>query len=163
MALTKMQELYTWGSAMLTGLDDKENRHIPTVMEFFKNHKIAQVCCGGLHTMVLTKKGTLYAWGSAEGGQLGIPDLTCESIATPRQLESLTNQNVIQVSCGEAHTVALAEDGKVWGWGMSMYGQLGLGFSGDSFEPGVGMLYSRVNEPTEITPFLPPNIKIAQI
>jgi hypothetical protein len=37
MALTKMQELYTWGSAMLTGLDDKENRHVPTQMEFFKH------------------------------------------------------------------------------------------------------------------------------
>lgn len=68
MALTKMQDLYTWGSAMLTGLDDKENRHTPTVMEFFKDHKIAQVSCGGLHTLVLTKLGELFAWGSAEGG-----------------------------------------------------------------------------------------------
>jgi alpha-tubulin suppressor-like RCC1 family protein len=68
MALTRMSELYTWGSAMLTGLDDKENRHIPTPMEFFKNKKIVQVSCGGLHTMVLTKKGVIYAWGSTEGG-----------------------------------------------------------------------------------------------
>lgn len=78
-----MQELYTWGSAMLTGLNDTENRHVPTSMEFFKNQKIVQVACGGLHSMVLTKKGILFAWGSAEGGQIGIPELDCESVSTP--------------------------------------------------------------------------------
>lgn len=43
------------------------------------------------------------------------------------------------------------KDGKVYGWGMSNYGQLGLGFSSDSFEPGVGMEKSKVYEPTQIT------------
>lgn len=33
---------------------------------------------------------------------------------------------------------------------MSNYGQLGLGFSADSFEPGIGMEKSKVHEPTEI-------------
>jgi len=33
---------------------------------------------------------------------------------------------------------------------MSNYGQLGLGFSGDSFEPGLGMEKSKVYEPTEL-------------
>jgi len=37
MALTKMQELYTWGSSMLTGLGEHDNRHVPIAMEFFKN------------------------------------------------------------------------------------------------------------------------------
>jgi regulator of chromosome condensation len=75
MALTKMNELYTWGSAMLTGIGEQENSYYPTEMAFFKSKQIMQVACGGLHTMVLTKKGSLYAWGSAEGGQLGLPGL----------------------------------------------------------------------------------------
>jgi len=41
-------------------------------------------------------------------------------------------------------------DGKIYGWGMSNYGQLGLGFSSDSFEPGVGMERSKVYQPQEI-------------
>jgi alpha-tubulin suppressor-like RCC1 family protein len=93
-----------------------------------------------------------------------MPGLTYEvAIPTPTKLEILANETVTQVACGEAHTVALTDESKVWGWGMSMYGQLGLGFSGDSFEPGVGMLYSKVSEPTEITPFLPPHVKVAQV
>ena len=45
----------------------------------------------------------------------------------------------------------MTNEDQVWGWGMSLYGQLGLGFSGDSFEPGEGMFRSRVIEPKEIT------------
>lgn len=33
---------------------------------------------------------------------------------------------------------------------MSLYGQLGLGFSADSFEPGLGMEKSKVMEPKKI-------------
>jgi alpha-tubulin suppressor-like RCC1 family protein len=82
---------------------------------------------------------------------------------TPQKVERISGQKVVQVACGEAHTVALTDQAKVWGWGMSMYGQLGLGFSSDSFEPGVGMQLSRVNEPTEITPFMPPHVKVTNI
>ena len=91
MALTRMSELYTWGSAMLTGLDEKENRHIPAPMDCFKNKKIVSVSCGGLHTMVLTKKGVIYAWGSTEGGQLGLPEQTCETVTTPIKIERMAD------------------------------------------------------------------------
>jgi len=39
------------------------------------------------------------------------------------------------------------KNGQLFGWGMSNYGQLGLGFSSDSFEPGIGMEKSKVYEP----------------
>lgn len=45
----------------------------------------------------------------------------------------------------------MTKEGKIYGWGMSNYGQLGLGFSSDSFEPGIGMEKSKVHEPVEIT------------
>ena len=44
----------------------------------------------------------------------------------------------------------MSKEGQLFGWGMSNYGQLGLGFSADSFEPGVGMEKSKVYEPSEI-------------
>lgn len=44
----------------------------------------------------------------------------------------------------------MTKDGLVYGWGLSIYGQLGLGFSADSFEPGLGMEKSKVPEPTLI-------------
>jgi alpha-tubulin suppressor-like RCC1 family protein len=44
-----------------------------------------------------------------------------------------------------------------------MYGQLGLGFSADSFEPGLGLSKSKVLNPVEVTPFLPPNTDVVQV
>ena len=44
-----------------------------------------------------------------------------------------------------------------------MYGQLGLGFSEDSFEPGEGQRRSKVTVPTEITQYMPPEITVAKI
>jgi alpha-tubulin suppressor-like RCC1 family protein len=38
-----------------------------------------------------------------------------------------------------------------------------LGFSADSFEPGVGLSKSKVLMPVEITPYLPQNVKIVQV
>jgi hypothetical protein len=39
------------------------------------------------------------------------------------------------------------KQGQLMGWGMCNYGQLGLGYSADSFEPGIGMEKSKVHEP----------------
>lgn len=55
------------------------------------------------------------------------------------------------MASGEAHTIVMTKDCELFGWGMSNYGQLGLGFSSDSFEPGIGMEKSKVHEPSEIT------------
>ncbi len=70
---------------------------------------------------------------------------------------------MIQIAGGETHTIALTREHKIWGWGMSMYGQLGLGFSADSFEPGLGLSKSKVLNPVEVTPFLPPNTDVVQV
>ena len=84
-----------------------------------------------------------------------------ETILSPQLVDKLDvklkekKQKVVQVSCGEAHSVVLTDKGEVWGWGMSLYGQLGIGISGDSFEPGLGMTLSKKPEPTYITEFLP--------
>ena len=46
---------------------------------------------------------------------------------------------------------------------MSLYGQLGIGISGDSFEPGLGMTLSKKPEPTDITEFLPQDTVVTKI
>ena len=100
LALTKSQELYVWGSGALTGLGDEmkenaetgegDNVHSPTVHEFFKNQKLVQISCGGLHTIVLNHEGDLFTWGSTEGGQLGLSgEIREETVLSPRKIDSL--------------------------------------------------------------------------
>mmetsp|Transcript_34656 Transcript_34656/g.53034 ORF Transcript_34656/g.53034 Transcript_34656/m.53034 type:complete len:151 (+) Transcript_34656:6645-7097(+) len=127
-------------------------------MDYFKHIKVQNVACGGLHTLVITKTNILYCWGSTEGGQLGIPFSRIavlvrgeeNAVKIPQKIESMVGLNVVQIACGETHSLCLTKEGQIWGWGLSMYGQLGLGFSSDSFEPGMGMEKSKVPEPKEI-------------
>ena len=56
-------------------------------------------------------------------GQLG--DGTTEDRHTPVQVENLSN--VIAITTGFNHTVALKSDGTVWAWGENQNGQLGDG------------------------------------
>lgn len=55
-ALNKNHEIFTWGSMYQTGQNDQEDRSIPKIMAYFKNTRISQVACGGLHTLALTKE-----------------------------------------------------------------------------------------------------------
>jgi alpha-tubulin suppressor-like RCC1 family protein len=79
---------------------------------------------------VITKEGDTYSWGSTEGGQLGLPlamiSKVCQEegipILTPQKIPKLEGIHMIQVACGEAHSIAMSKDGRLFGWGMSNYG-----------------------------------------
>ena len=128
LALTKNQELYSWGWGYLTGhglSEDDDNVLIPRNLQCFQGKKIQQVACGGLHTAVIVDDGDLFIWGSAEGGQLGLKlNETVKAVNVPTKNEILArkNQKIKQVSCGETHTMVLTTENKVWGWGLSMCG-----------------------------------------
>jgi len=67
------------------------------------NVKIVHVSCGWTHTAVLSNTGKLWAWGT--GSQVGVTD--CISVPIPYPVEFPANRQVISVSCGGQHTVAL--------------------------------------------------------
>mmetsp|Transcript_30390 Transcript_30390/g.49123 ORF Transcript_30390/g.49123 Transcript_30390/m.49123 type:complete len:105 (+) Transcript_30390:539-853(+) len=43
---------------------------------------------------------------------------------TPRPLESLAGRRIMQVACGNFHSVAIDEDGRVWYWGRLFEGHM---------------------------------------
>lgn len=67
------------------------------------NAKIVQVSCGWMHTAVLSNCGKLWAWGT--GIQVGIED--CISVPVPYPVEFPANRQVVSVSCGGQHTIAV--------------------------------------------------------
>lgn len=44
----------------------------------------------------------------------------------PKRIDSLQSQFVIQLACGDSHSMALTKDGAIYAWGEATYGQLGL-------------------------------------
>lgn len=65
--------------------------------------KIVQVSSGWTHTAVLSNSGKLWGWGT--GVQVGIAD--CASVPVPYPVEFPADRQVISVSCGGQHTIAL--------------------------------------------------------
>lgn len=44
-----------------------------------------------------------------------------------------TDEDWEMVSFGSSHNLAIKQDGTLWGWGSNSFGQLGIGFSGNSY------------------------------
>ena len=135
------------------------------VVEFTKKEqKVTRVSCGGLHTLAIAGDGELFAWGRGEGGQLGLSIKTLESLerldcGISMPVSIIKDKKIVDIAAGVAHSLALTEDGRVHAWGNGNYGQLGLGFSGESFEPGTGNSRSSVFEPTLVKYLERVNIK----
>jgi RCC1 and BTB domain-containing protein len=129
-ALTDTGEIFTWGEGKFGRLGHGCERNQPTpkmIQGPLTGKHVAQVVCGGFHTAAITNDGELYTWGGGEHGQLGHGDKVNKTV--PWLVASLTKLNLVQITCGWSHTVALTEDGKVFTWGNGDHGKLGHGSS----------------------------------
>ncbi len=73
--------------------------------------------------------------GSDRYGCIGCDHALGNEVLLPRRVEKFNELKVLQVDCGDAHVVALADDGEVYTWGCGQYGRLGLGTEEDSAVP----------------------------
>lgn len=92
-------------SLLLLALN-RQNIVILDLVPGLEAHEIVHVSCGASHSMALNKWGQVYAWGSDHNGQLG---LQVENYIqpVPKILRALASYHVIQIICGERHSIAL--------------------------------------------------------
>lgn len=68
----------------------------------------------------------VYAWGQNNCGQVGNSISTNQGV--PRQVNSsLLGKKIVHIACGQTSSMALTENGEVYGWGYNGVGQLGIG------------------------------------
>ncbi|KAK7003641.1 E3 ubiquitin-protein ligase HERC4 [Biomphalaria glabrata] len=110
------------------------NHQIPNILfcsgdvgERLNSQHVIQVATGASHSAVLTQNHKVLTWGKNTEGQLGRGDVEESSRGTPTIVKSLSAFCVLQVACGDNHTVILTQDGQVATWGSNSFGQLGLG------------------------------------
>ncbi|KAI0825648.1 RCC1/BLIP-II [Irpex lacteus] len=99
--------------------------------------KVVQAAAGLTFTLVLTEGGRVYAFGSAEKGQLGngktgahivqAGKVVFDAESEPLLVKGLDGKKIVQIACGQQHSVALDDEGVVYVWGCNGYGRLGLG------------------------------------
>lgn len=84
-----------------------------------------RVSCGVDHTLVITDKGTVFAWGLGAFGNLGV-DSTRDSFM-PEQVHLPNDFWACMVAAGAKHSMALSTNGEVYSWGHGGNGRLGQG------------------------------------
>ncbi|XP_043530291.1 probable E3 ubiquitin-protein ligase HERC4 isoform X2 [Chiloscyllium plagiosum] len=97
----------------------------PGNFHHFKEQKIHFADSGSSHILFLSKAGNIYC------SQVNSRQLETQAkefpILKPQLLKGLSDRNIIQVACGNNHSLALTKDSQIFAWGQNTYGQLGVG------------------------------------
>ena len=167
-ALTSAQEVLVWGlnDVGQLGLGHLSNRPSPVLLEGIG--AVQSIACGLSHTMIVMMNGSVWGTGSNDAGQLGLGNCdsrtdfarvdfssttACDTVEPGNLSDSFISLVcvgspdrpisllAVKVAAGDSHTLAIARDGNVWGWGLNSHGQLGVGSLGQ------GKLFSTVPLP----------------
>ena len=95
---------------------------------------IPQVTGGVNYTIVLKADGTVWGSGINDIGQLGRGENTPSeaNLQQVKKQDGTPLTNIVKISSGLSHNMALTKDGKVYVWGLNNYGQLGQGTTTNS-------------------------------
>ena len=83
------------------------------------------ISAGASLTTGVRADGTLWAWGQNNDGQLG--DGTFVGRDVPTRIGTATNWRSVYTDVDHPFTLAIRQDGSLWGWGKNFEGQLGDG------------------------------------
>uniref|UniRef100_A0A2K6DEK5 HECT and RLD domain containing E3 ubiquitin protein ligase 5 n=1 Tax=Macaca nemestrina TaxID=9545 RepID=A0A2K6DEK5_MACNE len=85
----------------------------PKCIKLGKNMKIHSVDQGADHMLILSSDGKPFEY------DYSMKHLRSESI--------LQEKKIIQITCGDYHSLALSKGGELFAWGQNLHGQLGVG------------------------------------
>ncbi|XP_043288691.1 secretion-regulating guanine nucleotide exchange factor isoform X1 [Venturia canescens] len=145
MALTEDGQVYVWGSNSHGQLGIKNSKDFkdfrePTKIDYLPE-RIKHMSMGLRHSAMVTESGKVLITGSGIKSQLGIMDQDNRVIKNFDTFVKIPELNdVAEVVCGQNHTVALTQSGKIFTWGDNRYGQ--CGFDND--------VKSRIDSPSEV-------------
>ena len=130
-ALKKDGTVWAWGDNSVGQLGDGTTTSSNTPVQVQGLEGVAAISVGAGHALALQKDGTVWAWGWNLSGQLGdgiATKLVC-NIYPPNPVPMKVQKiyDVVAVSAGTQHSLALCEDGTVWAWGSNLRGELGDG------------------------------------
>lgn len=129
LALDSRGAVYAWGCNEDGQLGDGTNsdRFLPIqVGGIISEKEIIAISAGLNHSLALDVDGKIYAWGCNTFGQLGYQEKETTTRNLPQRVsERLEGRNIVAISAGSSHSLALDSEGIVYGWGVNNFGQIG--------------------------------------
>lgn len=126
--LTTRRNIFTWGQGshcrLGHGEANEEDQLAPKEIYTLSQRKPIFVAAGESHSAAITEKHNLFTWGNGGFGRLGHE--TDMKEGSPKLIEELKHESIVQVSCGAFHTIAVSNRGHVYSFGQNKYGKLGI-------------------------------------
>ncbi|XP_017400590.1 E3 ISG15--protein ligase HERC5 isoform X2 [Cebus imitator] len=95
-------------------LPGSDGLRTPKCIKLGKNMKIHSMDLGADHMLILSSDGKPFEYDN-----YSMKHLRFESI--------LQEKKIIQITCGDYHSLALSKGGELFAWGQNLHGQLGVG------------------------------------
>lgn len=115
LALSESGQVFSWGSNRhgVTGrgfTPSSDVSKIPT----FSHTQVTHIYSGGRFSMAKTIFNEIYSWGINNNGVLCLPEF--KQYYFPEKSEILSSYQIVDISCGYAHGLALLTSGEVITW-----------------------------------------------
>lgn len=134
LAIKTDRTLWAWGDnnagQLGIGTSGSTDRNVPTQVGTASDWN--SISAGDSYSLAIKNDGTLWAWGSNSNGKLGNGSPYINSLV-PIQIGTASNWQ--SVKAGYDFSLAIKNDGTLWGWGNNSSGQLGNGTTADSSVP----------------------------
>jgi alpha-tubulin suppressor-like RCC1 family protein len=120
---------------MQLGFDNPKDQKL--FMEVPVPAKCVKTASGAEFSLAITTDGEVYSWGCPQYGQTGTgsdygfiagTNRMVYDPQSPKLVKGLEGKNIVQISCGTSHSLALDDEGRMFTWGFAAYGRLGLVF-----------------------------------
>ena len=128
MALATNGIVFAWGENSFGQLGNGGTTPSVTPVQVQGISGVKAIAVGGGFSMALKQDGTLWTWGANTNGELGIGSTDFNAHSTPQQVTALGTP-VIAIAAGNTFALAVTSDSKVWAWGNSLDGDLGVPFN----------------------------------
>ena len=130
LALTSDGDVLVWGRNVPDTESEGITNRKPSPMNFeHKVKKLSTAYYGIEKAMIAEGDGTIWGWTVNWGENLGTGNTIADLWGVHRIMGSNENdlKGIVDISIGFYNTLALRQDGTVWGWGGNGNGELGIG------------------------------------
>ncbi|XP_031457100.1 alsin [Phasianus colchicus] len=127
--LTEGGEVYSFGKLPWRSGPEEFCANSPILENTLLGQHVITVAAGSFHNGAVTEGGVVYMWGNNSSGQCAVasqpyvPEPQPISISDS-ETSPLLSVRILQLACGEEHTLALSLSREIWAWGSGC--QLGL-------------------------------------
>ncbi len=135
LALTTTGRVLAWGYNNDGELGDRTTTSslTPVKVVLPQGTRVKAIRAGCFHSLALTTKGHVLAWGFGGQGELGIGSTL--SSPDPVRVTLPKGTKVRAISAGSGHSLAVTTTGRLYAWGSNGSGQLGDGTTIDRDTP----------------------------